>query len=160
MLIFAPNLSRSNTMSPVGLGQATVFDGVPAPPKGAKQLDGSRCHLVWRRALAQATLLDGDPAHSHTKGTAPHFLAHVYCGQTAGRIKMQLGMQIGLGPGHRWDPARAEAYLPTKWHHDPPSHLARHGPNPAKKWRLCPFWGGAGSPSNTRLHNVAWNRPT
>jgi len=24
----------------------------------------------------------------------------VYCGQTVGRIKMQLGMQVGLGPGH------------------------------------------------------------
>ena len=24
----------------------------------------------------------------------------VYCGQTAGWIKMKLGMQIGLGPGH------------------------------------------------------------
>ena len=24
----------------------------------------------------------------------------VYCGQTAGRIKMKVGMQIGLGPGH------------------------------------------------------------
>ena len=23
-----------------------------------------------------------------------------YCGQTVGRIKMKLGMQIGLGPGH------------------------------------------------------------
>jgi len=26
--------------------------------------------------------------------------AHVYCGQTAGRIKMALGMEVGLGPGH------------------------------------------------------------
>ena len=24
----------------------------------------------------------------------------VYCGQTVGRIKMQLGTQVGLGPGH------------------------------------------------------------
>jgi len=24
----------------------------------------------------------------------------VHCGQTAGRIKMKLGMQVGLGPGH------------------------------------------------------------
>jgi len=31
----------------------------------------------------------------------------VYCGQTVGRVKMKLGMQIGLGPGHivlRGDP--------------------------------------------------------
>ena len=28
------------------------------------------------------------------------FSAHVYCGQTAGWIKMALGMEVGLGPGH------------------------------------------------------------
>ena len=26
--------------------------------------------------------------------------AHVYCGQTAAQIKMPLGMEVGLGPGH------------------------------------------------------------
>jgi len=33
---------------------------------------------------------------------APHrqFSAHVYCGQTAGRIKVALGTEVGLGPGH------------------------------------------------------------
>ena len=35
------------------------------------------------------------------KGTEPpKFLAHVHCGQTAGKIKMALGMEVGLGPGH------------------------------------------------------------
>ena len=24
----------------------------------------------------------------------------MYCGQMAGQIKMELGMQVGLGPGH------------------------------------------------------------
>jgi len=36
----------------------------------------------------------------------PQFSAHVYCGQTAGWIKMPLGMEVGLGPGDRlldWD---------------------------------------------------------
>jgi len=28
------------------------------------------------------------------------FSAHVYCGQTAGWIKMALAMEVGLGPGH------------------------------------------------------------
>ena len=32
-------------------------------------------------------------------GTAPQFSAHVYCGQTAW-IKMPVGMEVGLGPGH------------------------------------------------------------
>jgi len=30
----------------------------------------------------------------------PQFLADVYCGQTAGWIKMALGMEEGLGSGH------------------------------------------------------------
>jgi len=32
----------------------------------------------------------------------------VHCGQTVGRIKMKLSMQVGLGPGHivlGWHPA-------------------------------------------------------
>jgi len=31
---------------------------------------------------------------------APQFLAHVYCGETVGWIKMALGMKVGLGPGY------------------------------------------------------------
>ena len=30
----------------------------------------------------------------------PHFSTHIYCSQTAGWIKMALGMEVGLGPGH------------------------------------------------------------
>jgi len=30
----------------------------------------------------------------------PQFLAHVYCGQTAGWIKVALGIEVGLGPGN------------------------------------------------------------
>jgi len=33
-------------------------------------------------------------------GAPPTFSAHVYCGQTAGWIKMALGMEVGLGPGY------------------------------------------------------------
>jgi len=47
-------------------------------------------------------VLDGDPAPLPKKGAQPflQFSAHVYCDQTAGLIKMKLGMQIGLGPSH------------------------------------------------------------
>jgi len=38
------------------------------------------------------------PKRGHSN--LPHFLAHVYCGQTARRIKMPLGMGVGLGPDH------------------------------------------------------------
>jgi len=33
------------------------------------------------------------------KGAQPQFLADVYCGLTAGWIKMQLGKEVDLGPG-------------------------------------------------------------
>ena len=33
-------------------------------------------------------------------GQAPQFSAHVYCGQTAVWIKMALGIEAALGPGH------------------------------------------------------------
>jgi len=44
----------------------------------------------------------GDPATSGTEGTptTTQFLAHVYCGQTAGWMKMPLGTEVDLGPGH------------------------------------------------------------
>ena len=51
-------------------------------------------------------VLDGDPAAPPPKkktrgGAAPHvqFSAHFYSGQTAGCIKMLLGMEVGLSPG-------------------------------------------------------------
>jgi len=45
-------------------------------------------------------VLHEDPAPTrHKRGTAPpQFSAHFYCGQTAGCIKMPLGMEVGLSP--------------------------------------------------------------
>ena len=46
-------------------------------------------------------VLDGNPAPLPKKGAEPpKFSAHVYCGQTVGWIKMALGMEVDLGPGH------------------------------------------------------------
>ena len=65
-----------------------VLDGDPAPPsqkKGteplnfrpmpivAKRLDGSRCHLLWRYASAQATLCYVGTSRPKKGGTAPNF---------------------------------------------------------------------------------------
>ena len=48
-----------------------------------------------------AIVLDRDPAPPEKEGTAPaQFSAHVYCGQTAGWMKMPLGTEVDLGPGH------------------------------------------------------------
>ena len=68
----------------------------------AKRLDGSRLYLAWRYRPQPGDLLvlDGDPASFPKKGTEPppQFSAHFYCGQTAGCIKMPLGMEVGLSP--------------------------------------------------------------
>jgi len=42
----------------------------------------------------------GDTTPPKRGTTHPHFSAHVYCGQTAGWIKMPRGVEVGLGPGH------------------------------------------------------------
>ena len=87
----------------VGLGPGDiVLDGGPSSPiKRAQSLtfwpmstvaerpDGSRCHLVRQLALAQATLLDGDPAPSPLQkggGAQPKFSALVSCGQTVAHL--------------------------------------------------------------------------
>jgi len=63
------------------------------------------------------------------RGHSPQFSAHVYCGQTAGWIKMPLGTKVGLGPGHivlHGDPAPPKgAQLPT---FRPMSMVAKRSP--------------------------------
>jgi len=44
-------------------------------------------------------LVGNSAPQKQIRGTAPQFSAHVYCSQSAGWIKMQLGMEVGLGPG-------------------------------------------------------------
>ena len=41
--------------------------------------------------------LDGDSAPSPKRGPSPQIVAHVYCGQTAVRIKLPLGTEVGIG---------------------------------------------------------------
>jgi len=47
-------------------------------------------------------VFDRGPATPRKKGTPTptQFLAHVYCGQTAGWMKTPLGTEVDLGPGH------------------------------------------------------------
>jgi len=45
-------------------------------------------------------VFNGDAAIPEKKAHHPtQFLAHVYCGQTAGCINMPLGTEVNLGPG-------------------------------------------------------------
>jgi len=45
-------------------------------------------------------VLNGDPTPPEKKGTAPSQVSsHVYCGQTAGWIKMPLDAEVNLDPG-------------------------------------------------------------
>ena len=110
----------------VGLGPGDiVLDGDPAcPQKGgilpnfrpmfvvAKRMDGLRCHLVWTKTSAQATsgimAKPPDASGYHLmetqflppkRGHSPQFSAHVYCGQTAGCIRIPLSTEVSLGPG-------------------------------------------------------------
>jgi len=75
-------------------------------------------------------VLDGDTAPlPKTGGRAPKFSAHLYCGQTAGCIKMPLGTEVGLGlrdvvfdvdpatlrKGHTHPPFLAHVNIVAKW---------------------------------------------
>jgi len=69
----------------------------------AKRLDASGCHLVRRyRPQPIRHCVRWRPSSPSQKGGgAPSpFSAHVYCGQTAGWIKMALGVEVRLGLGH------------------------------------------------------------
>ena len=101
-------------------------------------------------------VLDGDPAPPMERGTvAPHFrnlqtqalpasvyiAAHVCCGQTAGWIKMPLGTEVGLGPGHIvfvGDPApphqKGDTAAPT---FRPMSIVAKRSPISAIRLSCC-----------------------
>jgi len=61
------------------------------------------------------------------KEAQPQFSAHVCCGQTAGWIKIPLGMQVGLGPG--------DIVLDG----DPPLHFSAHVLWPSAGWIKMPL---------------------
>ena len=100
----------------VGLGPGhIVLDGDPAPlPKEAQPptifgrylLRPNGCmdqDVTWyggrprpRRLCVRWGLRSPSPKGG---GVAPKFSAHVYCGETAGWIKMPVGTKVGLSPG-------------------------------------------------------------
>jgi len=70
------------------------------------------------------------------KGAQPQFSVHFYCGQTAGCIKMPLGMEICLSPGDfvlDGDPA------PPKWHSPPIFGQCPSGCGQTAVWTTMPL---------------------
>jgi len=66
----------------------------------AKRLDRSSCQWCGGRPRPRRLCVRWGPRSPTQKGSgAPKFSAHVYCGQTAGWIKMALDMEAGLSPG-------------------------------------------------------------
>jgi len=61
-------------------------------------------------------VFDGDPGTPRKKGTPTsiQFLAHVYCGETAGWIKVPLGTEVNVGPGDVVLDGAAAPSLPLK----------------------------------------------
>jgi len=75
------------------------------------QCNGIVCCCVQHTAHALLCIVNGDDSAVFRRPFVKRFalcsrsavclsLTLVYCGQTVGRIKMKLGMQVGLGPGH------------------------------------------------------------
>ena len=107
MSVVAKRLDGSRFKVPlcteVSLGPGRiVLEGTRLPPKMgghspssqpvnivAKRWDGSGCHLVWRYSLAQATLCYMGTQPPKMGHGSLHFSADVFCGQTAGWIKIQ-----------------------------------------------------------------------
>jgi len=100
----------------VGLGPGhIVLDGDPAPPPlkghsppifGPYQLRPNGCidqDVTWYGARPRPGRLCvrwGPLSPSPKEGQSPQFSAHVYCGQTAGWMKLVLGMVVGLSSGN------------------------------------------------------------
>ena len=100
-------------------------------------------------------VLDEDPAPLANKGAEPppQFLAHVYCGQMSGWIKMALGMEVGLSPSDivlDEDPA-----LPSPKRGGSPSPIFGPFPLWPNDWmhQDATWYGGRHRP---RRHCVRW----
>jgi len=81
-----------------------IFSPCLLSPNGWMDEDGT-----WHggRPCPVHIVLDGHSSSPQKRGTAPQFSSHLYCGQTAGCIKVPLGMEVGLSLGDcvRWRPS-------------------------------------------------------
>jgi len=131
-------------------------------------------------------VFDGHPASPRKKGHSPtHFLVHVYCGQTAGWIKVPLGTEVNLGPATLLDvvaapPKRGTAQFSVHvycgetagWTKTPlgtevelgPSHMMLDGnPSPCERGTAVPLflahvYCGHGRPSHSATAELLYKR--
>ena len=86
----------------------------------AKRLHGSRCHLVRTTEAGLGPghiVLYEDPAPPEKGHSPTHRFRPMYCGQTAGWMKVPLGTMVGVGPGNI---ALDGTHLPRKGAQQPP----------------------------------------
>ena len=92
-----------------------------------KWLDGSRCHRPRPRWHCVRWWPSSSSLSPQNKGHSSQFSAHVYCGQTAGWMKMSLGTEVGRGSRHiviDGDPAPLYCLLwPNGWMDHSRCHL-------------------------------------
>ena len=133
----------------LGLGPGDFVldrDPAPLPKKGAESPQILDPCLLWPNGwMDQIVLgmevglspgdfvLDGDPVPFPKRGRIPQFSAHVYCGQTAGWIKMTLGMEVGVGAGHIVLDGDPPLLWPNLWMHQ---DATWYGGRPQPR-RLC-----------------------
>ena len=83
--------------------RAGIFDLIFSQKMGINILGGTDMDHTTHPSLFWATVCKTvRPMLSVRCLSCPVCLSvmFVHCGQTVGRIKMKLGMQVGLGPGH------------------------------------------------------------
>ena len=87
----------------------------------------------------------GPSSHPQRRGHSPQFSAHFYCGQTAGCIKMPLGIEVGLSLGDVYcgqTAAWIKMPLGTQVGLGPTRHCVRWGPSYLqKKAHPLPIFG-------------------
>ena len=143
-------------------GKAEVWQGQLPPPAPTAPILGDRLYNGSPYAIGPLSVL--------SCLSVCLSVTFVHCGQTVGRIKMKLGRQVGLGPGHivlDGDPAPP---LP-KGHSPPPifgPYLLRpdgcmdqdvnwYGARPRPR-RLCVRWGPRSPSPNFRPMFIAAKR--
>ena len=122
----------------IGLSQSDIMlDGDPAPPppkEHSPQIFGP--YLLWTNGCMDqdATWYVSRPQPKHIvldvlqlplpiRGQSPQFSADVYCRQTAGWMKMPLGTEVYLSPGHI---VLEGIQLPPRKGHSSPPFFSAH----------------------------------